>query len=149
MKHLTVILLFLAALTACETQDAGIDPLQEKITLKTDKLSYPASDNIILSLNNNSGKEVILGFRCSYKNLEMFYQQKEKDEWSENRWFGYMNLKCMTIQYKMKNQEVLKDTVSTKEFKTTGIFRLLVPCYIPEKDTNIMVISNEFEIKQN
>jgi len=147
MRLLLTIFLFSAVIAGCENRASLITPSFDGITLKTDKDSYTDPDSIKLSLSNNSGYEIELGFRCSLKNLEMYYQQKEKDEWSENKWFTYMNLKCMTILSEIKNKQVLKNSVSTTQFNTKGTFRMLVPCYLPARDTNIVVVSNPFEIK--
>lgn len=147
MKLFLTIFLFSLVIAGCENQASLVTPSLEGITLKTDKNVYSDPDSILLKLTNNSGDDIELGFRCSLKNLEMFYQQKEKDEWSENRWFTYMNLKCMTILSKLENKKVLQNTLSTTQFDTKGTFRLLVTCYIAEKDTNVVVVSNSFEIK--
>jgi len=148
MRLILKLILFSIALTSCEDPNSWDTPSFDGITLKTDKNSYTVHDSIKLEMVNNSDYDIELGFRCSMKNLEMFYQQKIDDKWSENKWFTYMNLKCMTIQYELKSSRVLKHSFLAMQFDTTGTFRLLVPYYIPEKDSNIVVVSNSFEIKK-
>ena len=140
------LLLFLM-LYSCELHETAEEPAPESIALKTDKGSYRTKDSIKIFLNNNSKNVLTLGYRCSYKNLEMFYQQKENDKWSENKWFNYMNMKCMTIPSKVNKFSVLKHTFSSAEFNGTGTFRLLLPVFIPGKDSSFVVVSNSFVIE--
>jgi hypothetical protein len=147
MKTAGIILLFTLILTGCDTAESPATPFPEGISLKTDNDSYNKGDSIVICLKNNTSSVLDIGFRCSYKNLEMFYQQKENDKWSENKWFGYMNLRCMTIQGKVNKYSQLEHTFSSEEFISSGTFRLLVPCYVPDIDSSIVVISNSFEIK--
>ena len=148
MKAFGLLFLFIAAFLSCSIDDSSVSPLPEGISLKTDKDSYTLKDSVIILLKNNSEYVLELGFRCSYKNLEMYYQQKENDKWSENKWFGYMNLKCMTIQSKVNGHSVLRHSFLSAEFKTSGTFRLLVPVYLSEKDSSIVVTSNSFVIEK-
>jgi hypothetical protein len=143
-----IYLLFLfLLLLSCELHEAVDEPAPESIALKTEKDAYKTKDSIRIFLNNNSEHVLMLGYRCSRKNLEMFYQQKENNKWSENKWFSYMNMKCMTIPSKVKKYSVLKHTFPSAEFNGTGTFRLLLSVFIPDKDSSIVVVSNSFVIE--
>ncbi len=145
MKYLLFFVVVI--LIGCDNEQNISDP-EDAISFMTEKEIYSRKDSIRLTLENNSGYDLTVGYRCSEKNLEMAYQKKENDKWSENRWFSYMNLKCMTIQSKVKNNTVLRHSFSAAEFGDTGTFRLLVFCYLEEKDTTLTVMSNSFKVEK-
>jgi len=147
MKILFKIIFFSILIFSCEKNPTSTNTSLGKISITTDNNFYTQSDSLLIFINNKSGHDIILGYRCSYQNLEMYFQKKENDTWSENQWFGYMSLKCMTILKKINEDKTIKHSILASEFKTIGTFRLVVPCHIPEKDTTIVAISNVFEIK--
>ncbi len=147
MKFSVTFILLSLLIFGCEKNPASIHVSSGEISITTDRNSYTQSDSLLLSIANQSGHDLILGYRCSYKNLEMFFQKKEKGTWSENQWFGYMSLKCMTLLRTIKKDKTIKHSISAGEFRGIGTFRLLVPCRIPGEDTTRVAISNAFEIK--
>ncbi len=133
---------------SCEKNPTSIKTSANLFSVSTDKNSYTESDSIFINIENKSDFDVILGFRCTYQNLEMYYQkQNGTNDWSDTLWFDYMSLKCMTLLKTVKSNKTLKHSLFTGEFKSKGKFRLLVPCYVSAKDSSIFLVSNTFEIK--
>jgi hypothetical protein len=139
-------IILLLAIIGCH--DDLMDPhgSLDQIELITDKYEYSPPDSIYLYLRNNSDFKIVLGYRCDYGNLEMYYQRYENDHWSEDRWFIYMYLLCPTVLKTVEGQSTMIHAISVQEFDSTGTYRLFVPFYVPEKDTSIVVTSNSFEI---
>ena len=148
MKAIGLFFLFIAIFSGCNTDDSAVTPLPEGISIETENGSYAMGDSVVLFLKNDTKYVLVLGYRCSFKNLEMYYQQKENDKWSGKKWFGYMTLKCMTIQSKVNDHSVLRHVFSSAEFKTSGTYRLLVPVYLSDKDSSIVITSNSFVIEE-
>ena len=145
MKYLLFFVVVI--LIGCENGQ-NVYESEDAISFRTDKEIYSRKDSIRLTLENNSGYDLSIGYRCSEKNLEMSYQKKENDKWSENRWFTYMYLKCMTIPSKVEDNTVLRHAFSAVEFGDTGTFRLQISCYLEEKDTTLTVLSNSFKVEK-
>lgn len=140
------ILIVLIALSGCrENEPLAPSASLDRITLSTDKIEYTAPDSIFLYLQNKSNVRIILGFRCDYRNLEMYYQEYI-NTWSENKWFDYMSLLCPTIMMTLPAGNTYTHSLPGQKFDTSGTFRLEVPVYIPDKDSTVMVRSNSFEI---
>jgi hypothetical protein len=118
----------------------------DRISLLTDKNSYAKLDTINLCLKNNSGFDMVVGLRCgSY--LEMFYQEKDDDHWSDILWFWYMSLRCLTLLDTIETNNTLRHSLPAGIFDSTGTFRLLVDVYIREGDCRETIISNYFKIE--
>ncbi len=142
------IILFLALILSCEKNPTSIKISSDQFTISTDKNYYTGSDSIFINIENKSDFDLTIGFRCSYENLEMFYQKQEGiNQWSDTLWFDYMSYKCMTLLKKLKSNQTLKHSLFSGDFKSKGKFRLLLPCYVNEKDSSFIIISNVFEIK--
>ena len=153
MKIFVSLILFTLFISGCTKEHKGLEAPTgvnmslDSIYLSTDKTSYSTTDSIHLTLVNKVGSDIEVGYRCTYRNLEMYYQRKENDGWSDNQWFDYMALKCMTIPKTLKSNTKLKHSISSQIFKSAGIFRLLLPCFITKRDSTIVVISNSFAIE--
>ena len=147
MKVIIYIVLLLFFIYGCKKDPASINTLSEPTAITTDKNIYSTTDSIRISIFNTSGSEIELGYRCSYDNLEMYFQKKENGRWSQNQWFEYMSFKCPTLIRSFDRNRSIRHSISANEFQTTGIFRVLLPCYFPGKDSSVVAISNAFEIK--
>lgn len=146
MKLFIFSLLFSLVLLSCEKDFPGISDLSDQIILTTDKVLYLETDSLNLFLENTSGLDIITGLRCG-EYLEMSYQLKEKGHWSADKYFWFMKLGCPTFPDTIQSKNIFTYSISCTQFDTVGTFRLLVPYYVPEKDTSMVVISNSFEIK--
>lgn len=144
MKYFIFTLFLALAIFGCEKEPSGIG-LSEQIKLSTDKSSYSKTDSIQLFLENNSDSDIMIGLRCG-EYLEMAYQMKENDNWSADKHFWYMQLGCMTVPDTIQANSTFNYSMPAVFFDTTGIFRLLVPCYVFDIDSNMLVISNSFEV---
>jgi len=128
--------------------DQGTDPVTslEQIRFSTDAPSYATSDTIRLSLENNSQSDITVGLRCGWY-LEMFYQKRENEVWSDNLWFPYMSLRCVTVPKIVKMNTTFGHSLPAEMFYSTGTFRLKVTVYIERVDTSLSLVSNSFEIR--
>ncbi len=143
MKTGLYILLFSLVFFSCTLDDE--DDLNG-VVVKTDRVSYAITDNIEIKIRNHTEADIIVGYRCGFNNLEMYYIKKEGSKWSDRKWFDYMNLKCMTIQKGIKPDSILTHKIAAIKFKKPGTYRLLIPYYSKE-DISDMAISNSFDIK--
>lgn len=131
---------------------AGCDEINEfnkdyeQISLSTDRFSYTELDTINLSLENKSDFNTIIGLRCG-SFLEMFYQRKKNNHWSDNLLLPWMFLRCPTFLETVHSNSTFAHSIPAEVFGSTGSFRLLVNYYVPNKDTSGVLISNSFEIK--
>lgn len=112
------------------------DISDNKISFITDKESYYADDTIKITLANNTDSILIIGLRCG-TTLEMFYQVKENNSWSENKFFDFMALKCLTLIDTVRSNENFFQPLPASAFKSPGTFRLVL---------NDDIISNTFII---
>lgn len=145
IRNSFLFLLIILLLARCE----GVNDFHnhnKQISLSTNASLYSENDTICLSLENKLASSIEIGLRCG-DFLEMFYQRKEKDQWSDNMWFGYMSLRCFTVLDTIEANSTFAHSVPAKAFGSTGIFRLLVNYHFLNKDTGGVVISNPFEIK--
>ncbi|RMI08674.1 MAG: hypothetical protein D6681_07850 [Calditrichaeota bacterium] len=138
-------LVLLFVLFGCEKQPTDIGNVPDEIVFVTDKLFYTSADTLQLRLINNSESGIIIGLRCGGY-LEMFYQKKEDDHWSENLWFSYMSLRCVTVVDTVPRNETFFYPLPADMFDSTGIFRLLVGVYDQETDSSMTIFSNPFKI---
>ena len=94
----TIILSFALVLSiiGCQNQPTEIRTSSEQISFSTDSSSYVESDTINLSLKNGPSFDLIVYLKCG-RFLEMFYQKKVNQDWSDTLWFSYMSLKCLTF----------------------------------------------------
>jgi len=118
----------------------------DEITFSTDRLSYAESDTIHLSLKNNSAVDITSGLRCGAY-LEMFYQKREIEKWSDNLWFWYMSLRCPTHLNTIKAKTTFAHSIPAAILDSTGTFRLLVTFHSLQPDSSLTLVSNVFQIK--
>jgi hypothetical protein len=149
LKLSKLLLLFLLPLFIFSCAEVIIDDndFGEDITITTDKSTYQKSDTISLLLENHSGYSVIVGKRCNIW-LEMTYQEKIDGKWSSDKYFQYMFLKCLTSLDTIHTNCSDTFLLPSDFFEKANTVRLHVPCYIVDKDTSIIVISNLFEIEK-
>ena len=145
MKLFVFSLLFSLVLFSCEKEFPGISNFSDQIILTSDKVIYPTSDSVNILLENTSGLDIITGLRCG-EYLEMSYQLKEEGNWSADKYFWFMKLGCPTFPDTIQSKNIFTYSIPCAQFDTVGTFRLLVPYYVPGKDTSVVVISNSFEI---
>ena len=144
MKILISSLLLAIIFIGCEKEQSNID-LSEQIKLTTDKPSYNKIDSIQLFLENSSGSDIIVGLRCN-EYLEMFYQEIENDNWSADKYFWYMLLGCPTFPDTIQANSIFTYSMAAEVFDTVGTFRLLVPGYVLDIDSMMIVTSNSLEV---
>lgn len=135
MKFFILILIFAIFISNCSNPSTNGD-LDSNINFFTDKPFYTEIDTISLTLTNNSDRLLIIGLRCG-EMLEMFYQKKENDLWSENLWFDYMTLRCYSLLDSVNSNDEFQQSIPTSIFKDTGTFRLIL---------NEEIVSNSFDI---
>jgi len=145
MKIKTSIILLLLVIISCK------DPFftensHESITLRTDKTSYTRSDSVKIVLWNGSDSDFIIGLRCN-EWLEMWYQKKENDCWSDNLWFWYMSFKCPTFVDTLHPNNAFSFSISSEKFKSVGTYRLTRDFNNSIDNMNGGIYSNSFEIK--
>jgi len=130
----------------CQNQLADKNTSSDPINFSTDKSSYAKSDNISINLRNTSSSYITIGLRCG-RYLEMSYQKKENNHWSDNLWFEYMSLGCPTMLDTVQAEGEFTDSLPVKRFDSSGTFRLLVKVYKPPADSSETIISNSFKIE--
>ncbi len=141
-----ILLLFLF-LAGCSKDFTIVVPSGGQVSLSTDSAFYTTPDSVHLFLKNESASDIIIGYRCSRRNLEMSFQKKENGQWSEYRFFDYMFLDCMTIPDTVAMGKTIKHSISSSAFKSLGVFRLIMQYYIQEKDSIAIATSNNFEVR--
>ncbi len=72
----------LLQVVGCANQSTQPITPSEELRFTTDRTSYAPSDTIRLSLSNNSRSDITVGLRCGWY-LEMFYQKRENEGWSD------------------------------------------------------------------
>ena len=110
-----------------------------RVVFHTSDNSYFTTDSIQVLIENNTHSKFEIALRCgSY--LEMYYQRKEKNNWSEKFWFSWMSLKCISLITAIKENHDFQFIIPDNEIDSIGIYRLILA-----NDTSI--VSNSFEIK--
>ncbi len=132
---------------SCAEVNINDNDFGEDITITTDKSIYQKSDTISLLLENHSDFTVIVGKRCN-RWLEMTFQEKIDGKWSSDKYFQYMFLKCLTSLDTVHTNYSDTFLLPSDFFEKANTVRFRVPCYIVDKDTSIIVISNLFEIEK-
>jgi len=144
MKSLSSSLLFLIIIS-CGNLTKTENSLNQ-INLETDKTFYSKTDSINIILENGSNYDILVGLRCKTY-LEMYYQKKELDIWSDNLNFWYMSLGCLTVIDTIKPNSTFNYSMKSEIFDSTGIYRLVLNYYSPVENADGIKYSNEFEIK--
>jgi hypothetical protein len=146
-KRCGIALFLLCFFNASGCKDQPVETgTPDPIRLSTDKNEYERSDSLKVLLANNSNVEITVGLRCS-RFLEMFYHEKNDDQWSDNKWFWYMALACPTLLDTVGTTTTLEHSLPAETFRSQGTFRLVVQTYVPIDDTVLTVFSNSFRIQ--
>jgi len=120
--------------------------LSNQIIFKTNKTSYSTLDRIDIILNNESNSTILVGLRCGTY-LEMLYQKKEGNTWSNKLAFWYLSLGCLTRADTIESNTIFNYSIEPKTFDTLGTYRLVLNYYYLTKNIDDSVFSNSFEIK--
>lgn len=147
MKEFIPCILIFLLFFSCKKEITGIENSLNQLSLLTDQISYTNVDSINLNIENKSAFDMVIGLRCGVY-LEMYYQKEENNVWSDNLFFGYMSLHCPTFLDTIPTNNTFAHSIQSEIFESTGTFRFLVPYYLPRKDTNMVAVSNSFEIKR-
>lgn len=145
MKILFSAFILLLIIVNCQDPTSTEDSLN-KISFLTDKTSYTILDSINIVLENRSNSDIKIGLRCG-NYLEMFYQKKEDNVWSDNLWFWWMSLKCTTVIDTIRQNSVFNYSIKSEIFDSTGTYRLVLEYYKQIEDTKIIKYSNSFKIQ--
>jgi hypothetical protein len=136
-KTIYISLLVILIAIGCE------DPLatnNNEIVFHTTSNFYSTTDSITVIIENNTCCNFEIALRCG-EYLEMYYQKRENNAWSDNIWFTWMTLKCLTFLDTIKSDNNFQFVIPADEIKISGTYRLILA-------NNTSVISNSFEIKQ-
>ncbi|RMG66782.1 MAG: hypothetical protein D6715_06115 [Calditrichaeota bacterium] len=143
--------LFLFA-TGCEKNPEGIstNAFSGEVKLFTDKTLYSPSDTIQVTLANHTRGNVVIETRTGV--MIMFYQKKEKGEWSHILPFYYSSLLGPSIFVTLQPGMSFPQPVFASTFNGTGTFHVVVKLIEIEKpgfSTNQepIVFSNAFRIE--
>ncbi len=120
--------------------------LVNQVNFETDKTSYSRIDSININIENGTDYGLVIGLRCK-KYLEVYYQKKELDSWSDNLNFWYMSLGCPTAMDTIEPNGTFKYSMKSEIFDSTGIYRLVLNYYNPFEKTEGTKYSNDFEIR--
>ncbi len=122
-----------------------IENTLDHITFVTDKITYTVSDSVDIILENGSTKDITFGLRCGTF-LEMSFQKKLDGVWSQDSMFWFMTLKCATLPKTLSPGNIFNFSVGSKDFNTTGTFRLVLSFSTIKKEDTTIIYSNEFKI---
>lgn len=145
MKILKYFIFFSLIVIGCNEPNI-IEYSLNDINFLTSKRSYTELDNINIVINNKSNSDIVLFLKCGVF-LEMSYQKKENNVWSDNLWFWYTSARCLTLSDTLKVDGTFNYSIPSEIFESTGEFRLLLDYYDPIEDKVVNVVSNTFEIK--
>ena len=109
-----------------------------RIIFRTTSNSYFTTDSIKVFIKNNTLSDFKIALRCGY--LEMYYQKKENNTWSNNLWFSWMSLACFTTINTIKKYNAFEFTIPSDEIDVSGTYRLILA-----NDT--LIVSNSFEVR--
>lgn len=116
------------------------------VSLRTEKSSYQKMDSIKVILLNDSYSSIVIGLRCGNL-LEMEYQKKVNNTWSENFPLWYLKLGCVTISDTLEAQKEFHFSIDYEIIDTAGTYRFVINYYVPEEKKLQTIFSNTFEIK--
>jgi hypothetical protein len=139
-----ILIISLMQLSDCQGQSKDASHIQGQIILSTDRESYTVSDTIRLLLENGSAHEISVGLRCS-NYLEMSYNKKEIQNWSEDLFLRYMYLRCPTLLNTINAGRIFTNSLPAEMFNSTGTFILQVDISLLP-DSSLRVVSNPFQI---
>ena len=124
------------AIVSCESPTSTDN---DQIIFRTVENSFSSTDSIRVVIENQTNSNYNIALRCGI-HLEMYYQKKENDIWSEDLWFSWMTLKCSSVLNTIKEDNVFQFIIPSEEIIISGTYRLILA-----NDT--LLISNSFEIK--
>ena len=131
----SLLIIFFAS--CCKVQLSTAD--NNRVVFHTVKKTFFTTDSIETLIENNSDSNFDIIIRCgSY--LEMYYQKKENDTWSENLWFSWMSLACRSTPETIEKNSNFQFIIPSNEINASGTYRLILA-----NDTSL--VSNSFEIK--
>jgi hypothetical protein len=110
-----------------------------QIIFRTTGNSYFITDSVKVFIKNNTLSDFEIALRCGGY-LEMYYQRKENNTWSNNLWFSWMSLLCFTAIDTIKKDNTFEFTIPPDEIDISGTYRLMLA-----NDT--LIVSNSFEVK--
>jgi hypothetical protein len=145
LRLASILSILLSSLCGCQSQSTE-STSPDQITFVTDRISYAPSDTISLSLRNNSADDITTGLKCGLY-LEMFYQEKGIQNWSDNLWLPYMSLRCPTDVNTVRARTTFTHAVPAEMFHSTGTFRLIVAVHSQQSDSSLTLVSSVFQIK--
>lgn len=138
MKTIIFSVLFIIFFTVgCKDSISTND--NSEIVFQTVNNFFTNADSIKVLIENKTNSEFEVFLKCS-GDLEMYYQKKENDSWSNYVWFSWMSLKCISTPEKIKGYNVFQYIIPFNEINENGTYRLVLA-----NDTS--VVSNSFEIK--
>ena len=138
MKTITFYIL-LVILFAVSCKNSISTNENEQIIFHTKSNSYLTTDSIVVLIENNTNSDFEIALRCGLY-LEMYYQKKENNAWSNYYWFSWMSLKCLSTTEKIKSYNIFQYLIPSDEITEKGTYRLVLA-----NDTAI--VSNLFEVK--
>ena len=144
MKNTISALLFLVAF-GCKSPTTT-DNLLDQVIFQTDQISYTKSDSINIDLENKSYFDIEIGLRCGLY-LEMFYQKKENNIWSDDLQLWDGTLRCPTIADTLQPNNSINLFIKSEKFNSTGTFRLGLNYYNLTRGAAIIKYSNPFDIR--
>lgn len=145
VRMLSVTILLFIIVVGCQNS-ISTGNATDLISFRTDKTSYSISDTIDIILKNESYSKILIGLRCGGY-LEMFYQKKEENIWSDNLSFWYMSLRCLTVVDTLESNNIFNYSLESAIFDSTGTYRLVLKYYRSSENIERIEYSNSFEIK--
>ncbi len=145
MKTTFINLIYFILIVSCQNSTSPENSFN-RISFLTNENSYTKLDSINILIENNSAFNIVVALRCG-KYLEMFYQKKENNVWSDNVPFRWMTLKCLSVLDTIKSNTVFKHTIKPETFETCGTYRLVLTLHKQSSDATITKFSNTFKIK--
>ncbi len=116
-----------------------------QINFTTDKTFYSKLDSINIILENKSESEFLIGLRCNTY-LEMFYQKKENNVWSDDLMLRYMSFRCPTAIDTVEPNNKLNYSIKSEMLDSTGMYRFALR-YHSIENVEAVKYSNSFVIK--
>ncbi|MBU0558970.1 MAG: hypothetical protein KKG93_05225 [Bacteroidetes bacterium] len=138
MKRIFFFVLFVISFTV-GCKDSISTNNNNEIVLQTVNNSFAKTDSIKILIENKTYSDFEVFLKCGGF-LEMYYQKKENNAWSNYLWFSWMSLKCLSTIEKIKGYSVFQYTIPINEITENGTYRLALA-----NDTTI--VSNSFEVK--
>ncbi|GAB6283719.1 MAG: hypothetical protein STSR0008_25120 [Ignavibacterium sp.] len=110
-----------------------------KVIFQTSNNSFFTTDSIMVSIENKTYSNFEVFLKCG-EYLEMYYQKKENDSWSDHLWFSWMSLKCISTPETIIEHNNFQFIIPSNEINENGTYRLVLA-------NNTNIVSNSFEVK--